>query len=92
MDGFEKTLENTNVKLDKIFTTLQGKTGFEPLRVLQFITFAVVICGAIGTTITYMASNASAGRIAVIEFQTNEMWKSGHYSPNITTITKTTGR
>jgi len=91
MDTVERTLEGHGAKLDQVLSAVSSHQPFEPLRIMQFIAFSVAILASVGTVITYVASSTNASRIAIIEFQTQEIWRAGHWtvdSRNVTTRVK----
>lgn len=70
-------------KLDKIIQAVSGATKFDPLKIMQFIVFALAIASVGGTVIVYVASSTNASRIAVLEFQTREVWGAGQWYPKM---------
>ena len=83
MDTVEGTLRSHGGKLDKVLEAVSSHPKFDPLRILQVIVFIVGLAAAGGTAITYVSSTTNAGRIAVLEFQTQEMWKAGKWNVTI---------
>ena len=88
VETVERTLEAHGSKLEQIFQAVSTRRDFEPLKVLQFIALAIGIAAVAGTAITYVSTSTYSGRLAEIEFKTNEMWRSGRWVVNVTTVTK----
>lgn len=82
MDHVEGTLSAVLSELKDIGTSLRTKPReFDPLGVMKFVALAIEIVASAGAAITYVATSTNAGRLSVIEFQTNQMWKTGHWTP-----------
>lgn len=88
MDTVEDTLRGHGTKLDQVLAAVSSHTKFDPLRILQVIVFIVGLAAAGGTAITYVSSTTNAGRIAVLEFQTKEMWSAGRWTLNSQNVTR----
>lgn len=88
MDHVENTLSAHGSKLDAVLNAVSGHTKFDPIRILTFISLAVLIFGGVAGGIIYISTavnQASAlktvERLGVLEFQTQKIWQSGRWVP-----------
>lgn len=92
MGMFEGVLRDLVTKVDTIATSVSQKAPFEPIKVLSFVVLLATLLSLSSACIIYIANATNSARIAVVEFQVQEVWKAGHWSPGVTTVAKSTPR
>lgn len=74
LDTFGSELRGLSSKINDVLTLASSKQSFEPMNVLKFIALLTALLGGITGAITFLSSTVNDSRLAVIEFQTQQLW------------------